>query len=205
MRHYEKQYVLHSCTTSQVLYLAFCNPRAQPTEISFLMSFRSLRETLLKANRLELFSASSPCYLKYKMMPLRYPQNLVQMITSHYHTGSQRIHTSHLSTQHSSDHQPATGILTGLKFTCVFAAYWFTQPARGWGGRFREGGTLGDFPTTWAQGTGTKSCLSCITLLHTRLNLIAVTHFIQQFKVFKQKNLLSKAEIYSTCSFQKLH
>lgn len=119
-----------------------------PANRDFLsyMSLRSLRETLLKAKRLELFSASSPCYLKCKMMPLRYPQNLVQMITSHYHTGSQSMPTSHLSTQYSSDHQPATGTLTGLKYTCVFAAYWFTQPARGWGGRFREGSTLGDFP-----------------------------------------------------------
>lgn len=68
-----------------------------------------------------------------------------------------------------------------------------------------EGGTLGAFPTAWAQGTGTTSCLSCIPALPTQLNLIAVAYFIQQFKVFQQKNLLSKAEIYSTCSFQKLH
>lgn len=38
---------------------------------------------------------------------------------------------------------------------------------------------------------------------HTQL--IAVTHFIQQFKALKQKNLLNKAEIYNTCSFQKFN
>lgn len=59
-----------SCNTSQVLCLAFCNARAQ-TEIYFYVFSRSLREIILKANRLEIFWASPPYYLKCNMAPFK--------------------------------------------------------------------------------------------------------------------------------------
>lgn len=79
-----------SCNTSQVLCLAFCNTRAQ-LETYFYVLSRNLRNTILKASRLEIFWASSSYYLKHNMVPFKEPWNLAQMMISHYYTGSQML------------------------------------------------------------------------------------------------------------------